>query len=77
MGTDGDACVDAHSGDCRGQVRGHASLGGTGAIIMRCDHHYGLALERAAAIDRRYPPHPPQDFDFLDAGEHWYEDLSR
>ena len=72
-----DECVDAHTGGCRGPVRAHASLGGTGAVIPRCDPHYAKAVDRVAEIDRRYPPHPPEDFDFLDAGEHWYSDLTR
>lgn len=69
-------CLDAHRGDCKGEVSYHPSLAGTGTPIPRCEHHYELRLEQDAEHRSIYPdsPNPPDWFDPMNAGEHWDDD---
>lgn len=69
-------CLDYIDGDCSGPVIARASLGGTGALIPRCGHHYDVAYERAMGLRDDYPDSPaaPEWFDPMDAGESWDED---
>ena len=38
-------CLDSHKGDCKGEVKYHPSIAGTGTMIPRCDKHYEALLE--------------------------------
>lgn len=64
-------CMDRHDGKCRGAVEYRMNLTGTGLNTIRCDYHWEKRLELEDDLNRRYPPTPPADWDYLDAGEHW------
>lgn len=64
-------CQDRHDGKCRGTVEYRMNLTGTGLNTVRCDYHWEKRLELEDDLNRRYPPNPPADWDFLDAGERW------
>ena len=66
-------CLDAHKGDCQGDVALRMPLTSTGKSFMRCDRHWDLRLEEQERINERYPdsPLPPAWFDPLAAGESW------
>lgn len=66
-------CMEAHWGDCVGDVEYRMNLTGTGLRTIRCDKHWADRLKLEDEINRRYPPTPPADFDYLDAGEYWDE----
>lgn len=68
-------CIDL-SDECVGEVVPRMALSGTGESFFRCDHHWGIRLDKEAEIRTNYPdsPTPPAWFDPLAAGEHWDED---
>ena len=70
-------CLDGPQG-CAGEVFPRATLSGSGDAYERCDAHYEAYAARLQPvmddIARRYPPHPPADWDPAYAGESWYED---
>lgn len=67
-------CQDRADGKCKGPVEYRMNLTGTGRPTKRCDFHWDKRLQLEEDLNRRYPPNPPTDWDYLDAGEHWYED---
>ena len=67
-------CLDDHLGSCTGRIEYRYPLSPSGHSRPRCDHHWDMRLEAQAKIDRRYPPHPPADFDPSYAGENWDEE---
>lgn len=67
-------CIESNTGECAGQTVLRESLTGTGTPIPRCDRHWEKRLDLESELNQRYPAHPPADWDYLDAGEHWYED---
>jgi len=67
-------CLDAHKGNCQGEVKLRESLSGTGTPIPRCDFHWDKRLDFQQDHNRRYPMMAPRDFDPMDAGESWDED---
>jgi len=67
-------CMDDHDGTCKGTIKYRMSLSGTGASFPRCDHHWGIRLDREDEINQRYPYNAPADFDPAFAGEHWDDD---
>lgn len=66
-------CIN-ESPDCAGRVELRMALSATGIPYPRCDHHWQERLDYEAELNARYPPHPPADWDPLDAGEQWYPD---
>jgi hypothetical protein len=67
-----DANVDIT--ECGGEVEYRPSLTGTGYVTIRCEGHWFARLDLEDELNSRYPINMPDDFDFLDAGEHWDED---
>lgn len=67
-------CLNQSDGTCEGDVEYRESMTGTGTPMKRCHKHQADALERLAENRRRYPVHPPADFDPTYAGERWDED---
>lgn len=55
-----------------GQIRTAPS--GTGRSFLRREKHWSARLDREEELRRRYPAHPPADFDPMYAGERWDED---
>ena len=51
-------CVDSGfkgATPCVGEVKGRASLAGTGRINWRCQAHYDELLGKAQRVEKRYP----------------------
>ena len=69
-------CMNDADGKCDGAIEYRYALSGTGKSYPRCDFHWDEALDRADAINDRYPTHAPSDFDPAYAGEVWYEEES-
>lgn len=67
-------CLNAHDGQCSGDIEYRYALSGTGISYPRCDKHWDDRCERQDEINRRYPHHAPSDFDPMYAGERWDED---
>ena len=69
-------CLDSHKGDCKGEVKYHPSIAGTGTMIPRCDKHYEALLEWHDEYSQVMPDSPiaPSWFDPTYAGESWDED---
>lgn len=69
-------CLDAHKGNCRGNVEYRPSLSGTGTPIPRCDGHWDERLDADDKHREIYPDSdiPPSWFDPAYAGESWNED---
>ncbi|MFZ2526644.1 MAG: hypothetical protein WAX14_03165 [Rhodococcus sp. (in: high G+C Gram-positive bacteria)] len=68
-------CLDSYgSNDCAGAVEYRTPLSGTGRSFPRCEKHWSERLDRQEDLNRRYPAHPPADFDPMYAGERWDED---
>ena len=69
-------CLDGPDG-CEGETFPRLALSGSGESYPRCEHHYGLYVDRlqpVIVINRRYPAMAPADFDPLYAGESWGDD---
>lgn len=64
-------CIQAHDGDCEGEVEYRFALSATGVSYPRCDKHWAERLEVQRGIEERYPHHQPADFDPSYAGERW------
>lgn len=68
-------CLDERGENlCAGPVEYRTALSGTGRSFPRCEKHWSARLDREEELRRRYPAHPPADFDPLFAGERWDED---
>lgn len=75
-------CLDAHKGDCQGEVAYHPSIAGTGTMIPRCDYHYEKVLELDQEIKEKYGVDsdvPPSWFvdvggGYNEYGERWDDD---
>ena len=63
---------------CKGETFARLALSGSGDAYYRCDFHYEAYVDRLqpvmVVISRRYPVHPPSDFDAAFGGESWDED---
>lgn len=59
---------------CEGAVEYRMALSATGVSYPRCEKHWAARMETQEAINRRYPQHPPSDFDPAYAGERWDEE---
>lgn len=75
-------CLDAHKGNCRGEVSYHPSIAGTGTMIPRCDYHYEKILEVKEetaikyGVDSDVPPTWFHDVGggYNEYGERWDDD---
>lgn len=69
-------CLDAHRGDCEGDVEYRTPLSGTGRAFPRCDKHWDERLATRERVNRDYPDSPcaPAWFDPAYAGERWDEE---
>ena len=68
-------CLDAPGGGCFGPVEHHINpYGDSWKTWPRCEHHFGIYVDRMQGIAQRYPTNAPSDFDPLYAGERWEED---
>lgn len=71
-------CIDNLESPCGGDVYPRTALSGSGMTFDRCDKHYREYCDRLTPvlqdIARRYPEHPPADFDPMAAGERWDDD---
>lgn len=69
-------CLEAHRGDCQGEVAYHSIDPGRQRGFPRCDKHWEDRLDRRENSIERYADSdtPPAWFDPSYAGERWDED---
>lgn len=59
--------------ECSGPVQYRMALSESGESFARCDRHWGQRLQLEEDLNKRYPPTPPADWSYYDAGEYWDE----